>query len=83
MIYNIIILVLILLILITFYEISLKTESFYNASKPDQRPFEMEDHTYDGDLVQAEKILYTMIKGVKNNVLKSHLSELLNLLQFI
>lgn len=60
-------------------------EGFYDPSKSDQRLFGMDDHSYDGDLFQSEKILYDTINNLESNKqnVKEHLSELLNILQFI
>ena len=81
--YNILIAI-ILFVLFGFLS-KILTEGFYDPTKPDQRPFELEDHSYDGDLFQSEKILYDMINNLETNKpnVKDHLSELLNILQFI
>lgn len=50
-----------LIFIITFF---IKKEGFYNPSKEDQRPFNMESHSYDGDLFQSEKILYDMVNSL-------------------
>ena len=84
MIHNLIILVAVLLFILTFYIDSNHNEGFYDPIKADQRPFGMDDHSYDGDLFQAEKILYDLINKLpQSKIGKDHLSELLNLLQFI
>jgi hypothetical protein len=82
MINNLILLVVLLLFILTFF-MNNKNEGFYDPSKEDQRPFNMDDHSYDGDLFQSEKLLYDMINNLPESEKKQHLSELLNLLQFI
>ena len=74
-----------IILFIVTYVILRIDEGFYDPSKEDQRPFEMEDHSYDGDLFQAEKILYdSIIKlGSDKSEIKNNLGELLNILQFI
>jgi len=77
-----------LILILTFYLDRNKRigyEGFYDPSKPDQRPFEMEDHTYDPNLFQAEGILYDTISNLDSTktTTKSHLSELLNIIQSI
>jgi hypothetical protein len=61
------------------------TEGFYDPTKEDQRPFGVDDHSYDGDLYQAEKIIFDRINELdsKKINIKEHLGELLNILQFI
>jgi hypothetical protein len=83
MIHNLIIVAACLLFILTFYID--KTEGFYDPTKDDQRLFEMDNHAYDGDLFQSEKLLYDMIIGLdaSEKNLKDHLGELLNILQFI
>lgn len=80
MVHSLIIAVLLFIVTLLFYSY----EGFYNPYKSDQRPYEMEDHSYDGDLFQAETILYTMISKIPNHTeTKHHLSELLNMIQYI
>jgi hypothetical protein len=76
------ILVALLLFILTLVIIRIE-EGFYDPSKEDQRLFGMEDHSYDGDLFQSETLLYNSIKKMEEGDLKNHLSELLNILQFI
>ncbi len=83
MIDNLVLVVICLVFILTFYID--KTEGFYDPTKDDQRLFNMESHAYDGDLFQSEKLLYDMIKrsGSNSDTLNEHLGELLNILQFI
>jgi hypothetical protein len=79
------IIIALLILISTFFIKELFREGYYDSSKIDQIPFGNEDHSYDGDLFQSEKIIFNLINGLdtSNEDMKQQLIELLNILQFI
>ncbi len=81
MIQNLFLVLAILLFILSFY--LNKKEGFYNPMKDHEITDGMESHRYDGDLYQAESLLYELINKTKNKYVNAALGELLNILQYI
>jgi len=81
MIQNLFLILAILLFALTFY--LNKKEGYYNPMNDADITYGMESHRYDGDLFQAESLLYLLIQNTKDSNANIVLGELLNILQYI